>query len=82
MFALTDRSREHVSRCMKKYIGMTVSEYINHLRLNYIANTLLNSNHTITDIVYASGFNNLSWANTQFRTKYHMSMSEYRRSHE
>ena len=82
LFALTDRSREHVSRCMKKYIGMTVSEYINHLRLNYIANTLLNSNHTITDIVYASGFNNLSWANTQFRKKYHMSMSEYRRSHE
>lgn len=79
-FSLTDRSREHVSRCMKKYMGMTVSEYINALRLNYIANMLRDSNHGITEIIFESGFNNISWAAEQFRKKYGMTMGAYRKS--
>ena len=79
-FSLTDKSREHVSRCMKRYTGMTVTEYINTLRLNYIANMLRNSNHSISYIVYESGFNNLSWASEQFRHKYGITMKDYRNS--
>lgn len=78
--SLTDRSREHVSRCMKKYMGMTVSEYINSLRLNYITNMLRNSNHDITEIIFESGFNNISWASEQFKKKYGMTMREYRKN--
>ena len=37
LFAMTDRSREHICRSMKKYMGVTVSEFINDLRLNYIS---------------------------------------------
>lgn len=77
--SLTDRSREHVSRCMKKYMGMTVSEYINSLRLNYIANMLRDSNHGVTEIIFESGFNNISWASEQFKKKYGMTMSQYRK---
>lgn len=77
--SLTDRSREHVSRCMKKYMNMTASEYINSLRLNYIANMLKDSNHGISEIVYESGFNNISWASEQFKKKYGVSMSQYRK---
>lgn len=77
--SLTDRSREHVSRSMKKYMGMTASEYINSLRLNYIANMLRDSNHGITEIVFESGFNNISWASEQFKSKYGMTMSRYRK---
>ena len=77
-FSLTDRSREHVSRCMKRYTGMTVSEYINNLRLNYIANMLRSSNHSVAEIVFESGFNNISWASQQFRQKYGMTLSQYR----
>jgi AraC family cel operon transcriptional repressor len=79
MFALTDRSREHVARTLKKHTGLTVSEFINDLRLRFIANTLLNSNHSITDIIYESGFNNVSWASEQFRQKYGVSMRDFRR---
>ena len=78
--SLTDRSREHVSRCMKKFLGVTVSEYINSLRLNYIANMLRDSNHGVTEIIFESGFNNISWASEQFRKKYGMTMSVYRKS--
>lgn len=77
-FTLTDRSREHVSRCMKRYTGMTVSEFINTLRLNYIANMLRDSNHSIAQIIFDSGFNNISWASDQFRKKYGMTMTQYR----
>lgn len=77
-FSLSGKSREHISRMMKKYMGMTVTEYINSLRLNYIANMLVNSNHSISDIIFESGFNNISWASAQFKEKYGVTMREYR----
>ena len=76
---LTDKSREHISRCMKKYYGVTVSEYLNDLRLNYISNMLQYSNHNILDIIFESGFNNVSWCCECFKKKYGVSMSEYRK---
>ena len=78
-FSLTDKSREHVSRCMKQYMGLTVTEFINGLRVNYIANMLKNSNHSITDIIYSSGFNNVSWANSCFKQEFGVSMREFRK---
>lgn len=78
-FALTNRSREHVCRCMKKYKGITVSEFVNDLRLHYIANMLRFSNHSIAQIVFASGFNNLSWAASLFKKKFGTTMAAYRK---
>lgn len=78
LFALTGRTREHVCRSMKKHMGITVSEFISELRLRYIASMLHSSNHTISQIVFASGFNNLSWASELFKKKYGCSMREYR----
>ncbi len=80
MYELCDRSREHISRSMKKYLGVTVTEFINNLRLNYIASMLKNSNHSIAEIVFESGFNNLSWANEQFKAKFSTTMSKYRKT--
>ncbi len=77
-FSLTDRTREHVSRTMKRCTGQTVSEFVNDLRLNYIANMLRDSNHGITEIIFESGFNNISWACQLFRKKYGVTMSGYR----
>jgi len=77
-FSLTDKTREHVSRSMKKYMGMTVTEYINALRLNYIANMLRNSNHRISHIIFESGFNNISWASELFKQRYGMTMRQFR----
>ena len=79
-FSLSDKSREHISRTLKKHSGMTVSEYINSLRLNFIANMLRNSNYSISQIIFDSGFNNISWASECFKLKYGMTMREYRNS--
>ncbi len=78
MYELSDKSREHVSRTLKKYTGLTVSEFINDLRLQFIANMLENSNHSITDIVFESGFNNISHATKLFKQKYGKTMREYK----
>jgi AraC-like DNA-binding protein len=40
---------------------------------------LKNSNHDIADIVYESGFGNISWASELFRKKYGVTMSGYRK---
>ena len=79
-FSLSDKSREHISRSLKQYTGMTVTEYINSLRLNFIANMLRNSNYSISNIIFDSGFNNISWASECFKAKYGMTMREYRAS--
>lgn len=79
MLELTEKSREHLSRSMKKYKGITLSEFVNDLRLRFIANMLRNSNHDIADIIFESGFGNISWASELFKKKYRKTMSEYRK---
>ena len=78
MLALAGCTREHLSRSIKKYLGVTVSEFISDLRLNYIANMLLSSNKQISEIVLDSGFNTLSLATTRFKQKYGVSMRRFR----
>ena len=79
MLALAGCTREHLSRSVKKHLGVTVSEFISDLRLNYIANMLRSSNKPISEIVFDSGFNTLSLATTRFKQKYGLSMSAYRK---
>ena len=80
MVELSGKSREHLARSVKKYFGVTLSEFINDLRLRFIANMLKNSNHDIADIIFESGFGNISWAYEEFKEKYGMTMSQYRKS--
>ena len=79
MVKLSGKTREHLSRSLHKYFGKSPSEFINELRLNYIANMLRNSNHKILDIIYGAGFNTVSYASALFQRQYGLSMSEYRR---
>ena len=79
MLSLTDKSREHLARSIKKYLGVTLSEFINDLRLSFIANMLKNSNHDIADIIFESGFGNISWSSVCFKKNYGKTMREYRK---
>lgn len=80
MIELSGRSREHISRCLKKYYGLSVSDFINGLRLEYMANLLLNSNQSVIDICFACGFQNLSWAYSLFKKQYGVTPAAYRRA--
>ena len=79
MVELSGRSKEHLCRSMKKYYNITASDFINDLRLTFVANRLLNSDTPIIDICYESGFSNLGWMYTLFKKKYTASPSAFRK---
>lgn len=79
MIELSGKTQEHLGRIVKKYYGITVSEYVNRLRLNYFANTLLTSDIPILDLCFECGFQNISYAYSRFKKKYGMSPLQYRK---
>lgn len=78
MISLSCRTREHLSRSMKKYYGITLTEYINDLRINYASNLLLNTNTPILEICFACGFQSVSNFYKVFQEKYEVSPREFR----
>lgn len=81
MLQLSGKSREHLSRSMKKYVGITPSEYINNLRINYASNLLINTDSPIIDICYNCGFLNLSYFYKTFKNKYGISPKKFRQQY-
>ncbi len=79
MVQISGRTKEHLCRSMRKYYGTSASEFINDLRLTYIANQLVNSDAHILDLCYDSGFSNLSWMYTLFKQKYGCSPAVFRK---
>ena len=79
MIALSGKSREHLSRTVKKYYGVTLTEFVNGLTLNYAANLLINTNKPILDICFLCGFQNVSWFYRIFKEKYGLSPGNFRK---
>ena len=79
MISLSKKSYEHLSRSIKKYYGITLSEYINDLRINYASNLLLRTNTPIIEICFNCGFLSVSNFYKVFGAKYSMSPSEFRK---
>lgn len=79
MISLSHKSREHLTRSLKKYYGITPTEYINDLRINYASNLLLNTNTPILEICYSCGFQSVSNFYKVFRSKYHISPNDFRK---
>lgn len=79
MCDISGKSREHISRSMKKYYGISPSDFVNELRLAYSTALLITSNSTVTDICYESGFDNISWFYKKFEDKFGITPSKYRR---
>lgn len=78
MTELSGCSQEHLSRSIKKHYGVTVTEYINELRLNYAANMLKNSGMSILEICYDCGFDNTSYFHRKFKEKYGVTPLRFR----
>ena len=78
-FELSGKTREHSARALRAYYGLTPSEYITELRLNYAAGLLKNSNLSVSEICFLSGFNNVSHFYTGFRKKFDLTPREFRK---
>jgi len=81
LVSISQKTYEHISRSMKKFLNVTPTEFINDIRINYIANMLINSNSSISDICYESGFQNISWFYEYFKKKYGVSPKKFRSIH-
>ncbi len=79
LFEIAGKTREHTTRCMKKYYGITPTDYINDLRLSYAANLLMTSNLNATEICYECGFQNVSWFYTEFCSRFGVPPGQYKK---
>ena len=79
MLQLSGKSREHLSRMMKKHYNMSPADFVNELRLDYCIHLLTRSELPIVDICYGCGFENLSWFYKVFEKKYGTTPLKYRK---
>lgn len=75
---LAGRCQEHVARELKKATGMTPTEYVNRVRLDYAAQTLELSEKAIFDIALECGFNSLGHFYQRFKKQFGMPPRLYR----
>ena len=79
--SLSRLSASAFSRSFKRHTGMALSQYVNRLRINLASQMLMGEAAvSITDICFASGFNNIANFNRQFLRQKGMSPSRFRSS--
>jgi len=78
MCSISNFSEYHFMRFFKKYIGMTCIEYINTYRLEIASKLLDTTNNSIMDICFEVGFNNVSYFNKLFKSKYKLTPRDFR----
>jgi len=79
LMRLANRTPEYVGRAFKTYLGVTPSQFINDLRLDYASELLLQSNDPIIEICYEVGFGNLSHFYHLFKDRWGCSPLEFRK---
>lgn len=78
--SLAAMSPESFSRFFKKTTGKTFIGFLNELRISNACWYLQQSDRTITEICFASGFSNLSNFNRRFRSIKNMTPAKYRKN--
>lgn len=73
-------SRERLSRLFHETLGITFSEYLTQSRLTSARQLLRETDASITEIAYESGFQSLSQFNRHFAKFENMAPREYRKS--
>lgn len=78
---LAGRGREHTARSMRKYLGMSPTEYVNDLRMKHAGHLLEMSNQNILEIALDCGTENLSHFYKLFRATHGTTPHAYRGAH-
>lgn len=82
LLGLANRTPEYVGRSFKQYPGITPSQFVNDLRLDYASDLLLHSELSPTDICYEVGFGNLSHFYHLFKARWNCSPNVFRRQNQ
>ncbi len=78
---LAGRSPEHVARVTRQWLGLSPTEYVNQLRLDFLERQLRLTSHPILDLVLEAGFSNLGHAYRLFKNRYGLPPRQYRQKH-
>ena len=70
--------KKYLCRVFKKYMGTTMTEYLNHIRLDHALNMIQNTNKNILDIAQDLGFSSVSYFNVIFKKRYGITPLEAR----
>ena len=73
-------SPQYLSKIFKQIFGVGFSEYLIDIRLSHVANLLIETEKSITEICYESGFGNFSHFLRSFKRKYHSTPREFRKN--
>lgn len=69
-----------LSRSFRRHTGQSLTKYVNRLRVTLACQLLMSSDFaTVTDVCYASGFNNVSNFNRQFLALRGVTPTQFRR---
>ncbi|HHX63081.1 MAG TPA: helix-turn-helix domain-containing protein [Epulopiscium sp.] len=72
-------SISYLSRLIKNTMGITFQQYINNIRIDRAINLLYNTNQTITEVAYASGFPSSKAFNKLFKDIRGCTPTEYKK---
>ena len=72
---------DHLCRLIKRDSGMTLSAYLNKLRLNEAKNLLLNSDMKVANVAYACGFSDEKYFMKLFSKCENVTPTQYREAH-
>ncbi len=81
IFSNLKYSKSHICNTFKKYMGVSLTDYINDLRLNYAASLLKFTNNSIYDVSQECGFASLSYFNKLFKQKYNCTPAKFSKIH-
>ena len=76
-----DLTAAHLTTEIKKQTGLSYIEYLTKLKISYAKKLLKSNQHSITEIVFISGFNSICNFNRVFKQKTHLSPSQYRKKY-
>lgn len=68
----------HISRAASKYLNASLGEYIRQCKLKAAIPLLIQSNYSLTEIAYQSGFSDQSHFNRVFKSHFNMTPKAYR----
>ncbi len=79
MLELSHKTQGHLSRSVKKHLGVTVTGYVNSLRLEHAASLLRSTDKKIVDIALESGFESVPYFNRIFKERYLVTPHRWRK---
>lgn len=74
-------SPQYISKIFKNKRGVTYLEVLNEVRMNHAVFEVVNTDKSITEICFDSGFGNMKSFIAVFKSKYGMTPSKYREVH-